>query len=215
MICTSLGNLDFQQALEIASKAEMVEIRADLSDFNDEQLVRIVLASRKSIFTFRPGKIDDNERLRLFKLVCENKITYIDGEIENNPAFIRELKNLTKNSGTDLILSYHNFKLTPPVADLKEILGACYRAGANVAKIACLVNRPEDNSALLGLYHEKGRKVILGMGEGGMITRVAAVPMGAEFTFASWEKGKATAPGQLTIEEMESINRILDVREKN
>jgi 3-dehydroquinate dehydratase len=49
------------------------------------------------------------------------------------------------------------------------------------------------------------------MGEAGMLTRVAAVPMGAEFTFAAPDTGNATAPGQLKVSELKDIFNILKI----
>ncbi len=45
-----------------------------------------------------------------------------------------------------------------------------------------------------------------------MISRVAALPFGAEFTFASSDKGNSTAPGQLTVDELNDIFRILKIK---
>jgi 3-dehydroquinate dehydratase-1 len=47
------------------------------------------------------------------------------------------------------------------------------------------------------------------MGEMAGLTRVAAPILGAEFTFASSDKSDETAPGQLTIEELLSIYKIV------
>ena len=47
--------------------------------------------------------------------------------------------------------------------------------------------------------------VVIGMGREGLITRVAAPFLGAEFTFASPGKGKETAPGQLSRAELANL----------
>ena len=57
----------------------------------------------------------------------------------------------------------------------------------------------------------KDGKLVLGMGDKGMITRVASVPLGAEFTFASSSAGESTAPGQLTVKELTEIYSILKI----
>ncbi len=49
------------------------------------------------------------------------------------------------------------------------------------------------------------------MGEKGMITRVASVPLGAEFTFAAASEADVTAPGQLTADELQDIYKILKI----
>ncbi len=49
--------------------------------------------------------------------------------------------------------------------------------------------------------------VIIGMGEKGVISRIAAPMLGAEFTFAAPEAGKETAPGQISKDKLLSIIR--------
>ena len=49
--------------------------------------------------------------------------------------------------------------------------------------------------------------VIIGMGEQGVISRVAAPLLGAEFTFAAAETGQETAPGQISKDKLLSIIR--------
>ena len=48
---------------------------------------------------------------------------------------------------------------------------ACYEKGADIAKIATRVNASEDIRNLMSLYDLPGKKVILGMGDLGRITR--------------------------------------------
>jgi 3-dehydroquinate dehydratase len=49
--------------------------------------------------------------------------------------------------------------------------------------------------------------VPIGMGEQGVITRIAAPLLGAEFTFAAPEGKPGTAPGQISKEKLHSILR--------
>jgi 3-dehydroquinate dehydratase type I len=73
-----------------------------------------------------------------------------------------------------------------------------------------MVNEPDDLARLVSLYSQPGRKVVIGMGEMGRISRVAARYLGAEFTFVSVEVGSETAPGQLSLAELESIFKLID-----
>ncbi len=161
MICTSIANISYKEAVSIASKAEMIEIRADLADFTDEELKNLISVAKCSLFTCRPGKFNDEERLRLFSFSCKCGVNYIDSEIENLPEFNAELRNLAHSNKINLVVSYHNFEITPSLNELKKILQNCYEAGADVAKIACMVNTTDDLSSLMALYKLKGRKVIL------------------------------------------------------
>lgn len=212
MICVSLGKTDFHQALKITENAAMVEIRGDLLDWLIEDYARLIQASRKSVFTFRPdGKLSDADRLAIYRYAVENNVNYIDVEIEASSSFKEAIREMISNTKTELILSYHNFKITPSHAELKIIMDQCRGAGADVIKIATMVNDYADAADLLSLYNEAGRKVIIGMGEKGKIVRVASILLGAEFTFAAPGMGQNTAPGQLSLEEMEYIYKILKI----
>lgn len=213
MICVSLGNMSFAEASKIASEENMVEIRADLLHFSYKQLTELLLLANKSIFTCRPGNYSDSERKELFTMAIENNASFIDLEIESEENFLAEIKSLIETSHTELILSYHNFLETPSVEELSRILSSCYLSGAELAKIATMIRRNEDLQTLFSLYSKPGRKVLIGMGENGIITRVAATFLGSEFSFASPENSEKTASGQLSVGEMKEILKILKAEE--
>jgi 3-dehydroquinate dehydratase len=52
--------------------------------------------------------------------------------------------------------------------------------------------------------------VIIGMGEQGRILRIVSPYLGASFTYASLEEGKETAPGQLSMKQMNDIYKVID-----
>jgi 3-dehydroquinate dehydratase type I len=79
-----------------------------------------------------------------------------------------------------------------------------------VAKIATQVNNMQEIMDLLSLYELPGRKVVLGMGSQGRITRVIGPYLGGEFTFASPEPGNETAPGQLCMAELKAIFKAIN-----
>ena len=211
MICVSLGIIDFPEALKLAEKSAMVEFRGDLLDWTREEYAMILGLPKKSLFTFRPSETkSDDERLDIYRFAIENRVDFVDVEMEASPEFMNTIRQYLKNSKTELIISYHDFDGTPSVAELKVIMDQCATLGADVIKIATMVNEYSDAAGLLSLYREPGRKVILGMGEKGKIVRVASVLLGAEFTFAAPERGVVTAPGQMSIWEMEQIFNIIN-----
>ncbi len=209
MICISLGKIDFDNALSLCRKEELVEIRADLMSFGKKQFTDLLNAGAKIVFTCRKSGLNDSERIKLYRLAIQQNAAFVDFDMKEDENILKELMNDVSGSESKLILSYHNYKVTPGPEELKQVLRSMYSAGADIAKIACLVNKDEDNVNLLSLYRKPGNKLVLGMGEKGMITRVAAVFMGAEFTFAFPEGGNKTAPGQLTKDELEEIFAIM------
>ncbi len=214
MICVSLGELSKEMAIEAVRKYDFVEIRADLLDLDREDLSALLKLAGKGVFTFRPEYADDDKRMELFRMAVSYGVEYLDIELESQPKFLQQILALVKNSQTRLIISYHDFEGTPGKHELESILRKCYQLGADTAKIATLVESEKDILSLFSLYDIPGSKVILGMGDFGLITRVAAVPMGSEFSFAYPDESRATAPGQLSYREMMDINSILGVKEK-
>jgi len=92
-----------------------------------------------------------------------------------------------------------------------------YAAGAAIAKIAVTPRSIEDVASVLGVVEEfksKDRDVIgIAMGKLGVMTRVFGPLIGSYLTYASLERGKESAEGQLTLEEMRTILNILQSRE--
>jgi 3-dehydroquinate dehydratase I len=210
MICLSIGKMDFGEALELTSTVQMIEFRADLLNWKVRDYAQIIPLIPNSIFTFRPGKISDIDRLESYKRAIASGVKFIDVELEASPEFIGSILEMVKGSATELILSYHNFDATPSMDELRSIISTSFSLGADLVKLACMVNNHADAARLLSLYQETGRKVVVGMGEKGKIVRLASVFLGAEFTFASQNKESATAPGQMTVQEFQTIINILN-----
>jgi 3-dehydroquinate dehydratase type I len=207
MICVSIGSGSPSEAKKTLQKSGFIELRADLLDWKTEDYKDVISAGHKTIFTCRPGKYSDGERLELFGLAASSGAVYLDVEIDSDESFLDEVREMSAHYSTELIVSYHNYEMTPSVEVLQAVLSECYQKSADVAKIACRVYSHADAARLLSLYDISGRKVVLGMGKAGKITRIAATFLGAEFTFASSGDGEATAEGQINYEEMREIIR--------
>jgi 3-dehydroquinate dehydratase-1 len=209
MICVSIGSGSPAEAKKILRKAGFIEIRADLLDWSTEEIRDVIESGGKTVFTCRPGKFSDEERLELFELAARAGAKYLDVEIESHADFLDSIRKIKEKYPFELIVSYHNYEMTPSADTLESLLSDIFLAGANVAKIACRVYTPVDSAKLLSLYTISGRKVVIGMGRSGKITRIAASMLGAEFTFASSGEGDATAEGQMSYMEMKEIIKII------
>ncbi len=197
MICISIGKEELFPAVN-ALKPDLVEIRYDLMAVNPEEVQKLLDPDIRQVATCRPGRLSNQQRTDILKRAIGEKAAYVDIELESPIEMINELKAYTAEADCSLIVSYHNFETTPTREALMEIEASCYTKGADVAKLACMVRNAQDNANLLSLYAASGRKVIIGMGEEGRITRIAAEALGAEFTFVSVSEKESTAPGQLT-----------------
>ncbi len=209
MICVSVAHIS-SLAEAIDSGAGLIELRLDLIRERPSNLFPLVPKTLQTIVTCRPGVFSNSERLVLLKEGMKLGANYADIEIETKAEEMEELRKTASQAGTSLIVSYHNYIRTPDCEDMESLMIACYEKGGEIAKIATQVNGPEDVRNLLSLYNLPGKKVVLGMGPMGRITRVMGSYLGAEFTFGSTVKGDETAPGQLTVKQLNDIYKVID-----
>jgi 3-dehydroquinate dehydratase/shikimate dehydrogenase len=102
-----------------------------------------------------------------------------------------------------LIISHHDFKETPQ--NLKELHRKMSDSHADIVKIATRANSPDDCSRMLDIIALSEKPTIgICMGPLGVGTRVLGPLFGGYLTFASLSNEKASAPGQLTVEELRS-----------
>lgn len=209
MICVSLGNVGFQHCLEMVMKSECAEIRLDLMDLSDDELKLICSEPCSIVATCRPGKYTDDERIRLLSLAIHHGAQYVDVEYEADAKYQRLIEEQARNKGVKVIISYHNYDKTPSAGELEAIIKNARLMGADLVKIATTALSPADCARVMGLYANNQDLIAFCMGEIGVISRVAAPYLGAEFTFAAFDETLATAPGQLTVEEMEKMFKIV------
>ena len=200
--------MDFEECLAFTRKEPFVEFRFDLLDLSPFQVDEVVSSARKSIATYRPDSGDPDRQIQTMLTAIKSGANYVDIELEADSYYRNELIKEARAHGRDVIISYHNFDHTPDAGSLKKIVNSCKKAGADVVKIACRVKEQKDVQALMSSYQEDTRMVVIGMGKLGLITRVAAPFLGAEFTFASPDSDRKTAPGQISREKLyELINQ--------
>jgi len=213
MICVSVAHMSGLDEA-IRSGAGLIELRLDLIKEAPSKLFPLIPKPIETIVTCRPGVYSETERVELLHAGIKLGAGYVDIELETAAGDMEQLISAARHSGTTVIISYHNFKRTADREDLESFMLASYEKGGEIAKIATLVNAPEDIRNLLNLYDLPGKKVILGMGPRGRITRVMGPYLGAEFTFASTGGGGETAPGQLSVKQLKEIYKVIDEDER-
>jgi len=110
-----------------------------------------------------------------------------------------------------LILSFHDFRATKK---LDETLGKMLACPADFYKIVSTATTLSDNVTMIKFLGREGdRHSLVGMcmGEQGIISRVLGLRAGSVFTFAAASSSEATAPGQVTAQELRSVYRIEQV----
>ena len=209
MICASVSKLSaLSEAVD--SGAGLIELRLDLIGIHPSELYPLIPAEIRTIVTCRPGVFSEEDRLERLKAGMSLGAAYVDLELETPAGDMEQLLSKARQEKCKVIISYHDYIRTADREDLESIMLACYERGGDIAKIATQVNAPEDIRNLLSLYDLPGKKVILGMGPEGKITRLIGPYLGAEFTFASTGKGEETAPGQLSVKQLNDIYKMIN-----
>jgi 3-dehydroquinate dehydratase-1 len=209
MICVSISRIDQLKGV-LESGGLLLELRLDLIKEEPESIYQLIPKYLKTIATCRPENYSETDRIELLKNCMDMGATYIDVEIESADETLALLTDYAKSCSTETIISYHNFSSTPPLPELEKILQKCFEKGGDVAKIAVQANTLKDVHHLLGLYKLPGKKVVLGMGKQGRISRLMGPYLGAEFTFAAPDGGSETAPGQFTYKQLTDIYKVID-----
>ena len=138
-------------------------------------------------------------------------MTCLDLELAADAGFRREIWE--RRGPTRLILSWHDFAGTPETARLEAVLEEMLAAEADIVKLVALAREPADNLRLLSLIPRakaQGKEIIaFCMGPLGKWSRVAAPLLGSWLTFAPFSKTGASAPGQLTVNDLKRVWKTL------
>src|SRR5216684_722371 len=101
-----------------------------------------------------------------------------------------------------ILLSVHDFERTP---DLPRTINAPAHGGVDAVKIATEARSIHDSVRLLRLARSSRNFVAVPMGEAGLPARILALREGSALAYAA--VGAATAPGQVSLDEMKHLYR--------
>lgn len=229
-LALAISGRNFKEAAEqiekvIAAGAEIIELRLDYLEQLDKELAeKLTIYTRGCangaaplIATCRDkrqgGAIDHPESLRVEALVAavDAGAEFIDCEYTNFNASANCRESITsalaRNSQALLILSEHNFQGS--FENLNQIYERLVQASATVIpKIVYTANHINDCFEAFDLLNKiEGRATIFCMGDHGLISRILAKKLGSFVTFAAVDEDTATAPGQLTLDELKRVYR--------
>ena len=207
-LCTSIPALPLAQIRQLVEKSDLAEIRLDLlgSAANEVQEL-FAIYGKKMIATCRAGQHTEVERTALLKTAIDAGCAYVDLEIDASVAFLDYLIPYAKEKKCTLILSYHNYEETPDRESLELTIMEAKACGADIVKIAAMVNEPQDMARLLALYAHHQNIIVIGMGDKAKISRPISLFLGAPFTYVSPDGEATTAPGQFSESEMRELLR--------
>lgn len=160
-----------------------------------------------------PIALSEAQVIALYESMCRaGDVDIVDFEMGNDPADVRQVRELSRAHGIQLILSFHDFAATPPVDTLKQRFAQAAQLGADVAKVAVMPQGMDDVLALLTATLQSSGElkiplVSMSMGRYGAITRMCGWAFGSAMTFAVGES--SSAPGQMEIADVEAAVSLL------
>lgn len=151
------------------------------------------------------------ERRALLEEALALGADFVDVELAADAAWRRELWE--RRGQAKIILSWHDFSGTPDTEKLDAVFQEMLHQDADVIKMVALARQPVDNLRLLSLIPQAkaaGREIIaFCMGSMGKWSRITAPLLGSFLTFAPFSKKGASAPGQLTVNEVKDLWQML------
>ena len=136
---------------------------------------------------------DEARRLALYKEALPH-VSAVDVEISSS--IFQSVIDAAHKAGKTVIGSFHDLERTPDMKKLRVVSRVGWLAGADIVKIATMINGPGDISVLFGVLNKKGRKplCLIGMGQHGVPTRVTLACEGSCLTYGYADR--LAAPGQ-------------------
>jgi 3-dehydroquinate dehydratase I len=235
LVCTPLvekskKNIIYELEKILLKNPDIIEWRGDFFEglADTEQVVDLCNKIKETvgdipvIFTIRsireggqPISLTYAEANELNAAICtRTNIDYVDCELSNQREHIRYLRQISRESKTKLIGSFHNFEHTPCKQLLYDKLKEAEEYGMDVAKVAVMPRQLEDVLELLSATLEAKNKlkipvITMSMGELGAVTRMIGGIFGSSLTFAVGQS--TSAPGQIPIED---LRKIIDIVQK-
>ena len=199
---------DLQRALRMRRPPDLFELRLDrLVNWIDEVKAALARLPAPFIITARdPREGGANHlsgpRRRALLLRFLPRAAYVDVEFRS-ARFLAPVLRSAQAHGVPTIVSFHDFKATPPSARLDEITSAARSLGAGVTKIVTRTDTPAQLNALLDLFDRQrgvSNVVTMGIGKLGRVSRLELARRGCILNYA--HLGSPSAVGQLSVRDL-------------
>lgn len=200
---------------DIGNSRAVIDTALAIRQATGAQHIPVLLTRRNATEGGQTLTIDETAVIAIYTAACEARcIELIDYELSNAPAGIDALRKVSRANGIGMIMSYHNFQMTPDAATLDAKFAAAARLGADVGKVAVMPQNEHDVLALLAATSRAREAhdlslISMSMGSIGSLSRIMGWAYGSAATFAV---GKScSAPGQIAIEDLRTA---LDITRK-
>lgn len=213
MLIVAISVIDYldtaQQILQAVSQADGLEFRLDALitlDFNAIKTLRHA-STLPVIFTVRNQSqggqypYDDSQRYCDILALCALQPDYFDLEYDVPLALLEQIA--TQFPRIKVISSYHHFEKTP--TDILKVFQGMQRPYVYAYKIATQAQSTLDALRMMQFVRQvsdEHRVIGLCMGDLGQCTRILSPIMGNIMSYACMAQTRATAPGQLLVEEL-------------
>ena len=211
-ICAVIVNKDLDAIKGIEQLVDLFEVRIDLIGDGWQELVKQLkkpwIACNRSAAEGGKWKGDEARRLEELFKATELGAAIVDIELGTRN-LEKAMELLSKRA--KCLLSFHDLEGTPPLDEMREIVQRELEAGADICKVVTTARRFEDNRTVLQLIGEfpKTKVVSLAMGPLGLVSRVLCPLVGGDYTYASIERGRETAFGQITVKDLRQIYEMM------
>lgn len=187
------------KSIKPLEEADVLEIWADnLTEKEQENIIAIAKKLKKPLIY----KVTTKDSENLNKTVI-TKSKYIDVDLSAGKKMVKKIRETNKK--IKIIVSHHDFEKTPYEKELKKIVSQMLKLKPDIIKIATYASSISDSFRMLDFLenlNKKGIKAIcIGMGEHGLLTRIAGDLFGNYMMYFALDKKTASAPGQITIQE--------------
>jgi len=211
-ICAVIVNRDVKIPEELLPLIDFFEVRIDLIGAGWQDVASMLhcpwLATDRSPLEGGRGEADEDERLANLSEAVGLGASMVDVELSMKNA-ARAVSGFRPRA--ICVVSFHDFNGMPTYERLVEIVKRQIAAGADICKVVTTAGDFADNITMLRLIKAfpQTRMVALAMGAQGMTSRILSPLAEGYFTYASLERGKESAPGQLTVAELREIYQML------
>lgn len=212
-VCAVIVDSDLKAIEEVEPLIDLFEVRIDLVGDGWQDLLKHLgkpwIACNRIADEGGSWRGDEQRRIGQLFEAAELGAEAVDIELgtPNLKEVVRQIDKKAKR-----LISFHQMTLTPSLDDMSDIVRSQLEAGADICKVITTAQGFEDNLTVLQLIAQfpNTRIVSFAMGPLGLASRVLCPLVGGDFTYASIEKGRESAPGQVTVSDLRKIYEMVE-----
>ena len=212
-ICAVITDKDVESAHAVEHIVDLFEIRIDLVGKGWEKLPNKlhkpwIAANRDETHGGR-WKGNEEDRIgELFKAIeLGANIVDMETDAPGLGEFVSRIKEKAK-----CMISFHDWEGTPPLDYLEGLVHQQLSFHADICKVIATARTLDDNITMLSLIKKFpwANIISFAMGTEGLLSRIMCPLAGGYLTYAAVKEGGGSAPGQITVDTMHNIYRMIE-----